>query len=133
MSDVKVTVGIDDSELQKQLKSINSDLKQTNKLYNELGKGNNFAKQLDTAHEKAELLTKKMKLQEQQINNCESELKQYKNQLQGLDAGSDDFVKLSNKIEKTETTLKNLKNEFKLTEAQLGSTESNIKGLENKI
>jgi phage-related protein len=133
MSDVKVTVGIDDSELQKQLKSINSDLKQTNKLYNELGKGNNFAKQLDTAQEKAELLTKKMKLQEQQINNCENELKQYKNQIEGLDAGSDEFVKLTNKIEKTETKLKNLKSEFKLTEAQLDSTESNIKGLENKL
>ena len=133
MADVKISVGIEDSDVKKKLSDINKQIRDTNKLYRELGKSDNFAKQLDTAQQKADLLTQKMKLQRQQIDKCEDELKEYNRQLDKVDEGSVEFTNLSKKIANTVSTLKNLKNEFKLTNAQFDTTQKEIGELERKI
>ena len=133
MADVSISVGLTTKEVEDGLKELNKEIRSIDKLYRELGKGDNFAEQLETAGKKAELLTKKMQLQQRQIDDCEKELKEYKRQLEGLDEGSDEFEKMSQNIVDAEKKLNKLTNEFKLTNAQLGTTEKNMGELGAKV
>ena len=133
MADVKISVGLSDEELKKDLKDLQDEVKHLNKLYRELGKGDDVSSQFETARKKAENLTKQMKIQQEQIERCKESLDKYKKELKNLDKGSDEFKDLSKKIEKTEEALQKTEKAFEITNAQLITTKKNMSDLRDKI
>lgn len=133
MADQVVSLGLDATQLKKELNKVKSDLTDINKLSRELGKGNDLAAQFENASKKCDTLNKKIALQEEQIRQTKEKLKEYRTELNKLDEGSDEFQKLSLKIEKTETSLNKMTNEVKLSKAQLSNATNEANSLKDAM
>ena len=133
MADQIVSLGLDATQLKKELNKVKSDLTDINKLSRELGKGNDLAAQFENASKKCDTLNKKIALQEEQIRQTKEKLKEYRTELNKLDEGSDEFQKLSLKIEKTESSLNKMTNEVKLSKAQLSNATNEANSLKTAM
>lgn len=133
MADQIVSLGLDATQLKKELNKVKSDLTDINKLSRELGKGNDLAAQFENASKKCDTLNKKIALQEEQIRQTKEKLKEYRTELNKLDEGSEEFQKLSLKIEKTESSLNKMTNEVKLSKAQLSNATNEANSLKDAM